>query len=175
MRPSVFAVAVALALGAALSGGPAAAQRDEYANTYVYLSTGYIGHDEHGELGSVVGRAGARWDYIGVEGEAGWGVNRRSFGTTQSVAIDNQQTIYVLGYLPLQPNIDLFARLGYGRTRWNYEGVGHLPDQDQNWNVGGGGQWFFTPNDGLRAEYMNEFFAHAMNANSWSISYVHRF
>jgi opacity protein-like surface antigen len=178
MRPSVLAAAAAaLALGAAASAaGPAAAQdAQDPDNTYLYASLGYIGHDEHGELGSVVGRIGSRWNFIGVEGEAGWGVNRRSTAVGQTIAIDNQQTVYVLGYIPVQPNIDLFGRVGYGRTEWNYTGQDHPQSNDTNWNLGGGGQWFFDPNNGLRAEYMYEFFAHALNANDWSISWVHRF
>ena len=79
MRPSVFAAAAVLALAAAaVSGGPASAQSEDPDNTYVYGSVGYIGHNEHGELGTVFGRGGARWNAIGVEGEVGAGVNRRS-------------------------------------------------------------------------------------------------
>jgi hypothetical protein len=174
MRTFVLTAAAALLLGAA---GSASAQTDDNSRTYVYGSAGYTGHQTlGGQLGTVDGRLGARWGWFGVEGQAGWGVNHLSTGPGQSAGLNDQQTIYGVAYLPLARNIDLFGRIGYGRTDWAYKGPGHPDDGDTNWNVGGGGQWFFAPKDGVRAEYTRESFDHApQNAEDWSVSYVRKF
>jgi hypothetical protein len=103
-------------------------------------------------------------------------VTRHSFSSTRSVGINDQQTIYGVTYLPLAKNLDLFGRIGVGRTDWTYKGPAHPDDGDTNWNVGGGAQWFFASGDGVRAEYTRESFDHApQNGHDWSLSYVRKF
>jgi hypothetical protein len=179
MRSSILAAAATLALGAAaLTAVPAAAQSTGPSNTYVYGTLGYTDHGIYGDdLGTVTGRLGSRWGWFGVEGEVAGGVNHQSVGAPgDSAGINDQETIYGVGYLPLGHHIDLFARIGYGRTEWDYKGLNHPGDGDTNWNVGGGGQWFWNNHDGLRAEYTREDFDHAQqNAQDWSVSYVRKF
>jgi hypothetical protein len=182
--------AAALALGvAAVAAAPASAQVDPRDNTSSHYWYGMLGFTNHevfsNSLFTFDGRLGARWGWIGLEGEAGVGINHHRIGTGpvtstgmrgNSVGLNNQQTIYVLGYLPLSPNIDLFARGGYGRTQWNFKGMAHPKDGDTNWNIGGGGQWFWNGNNGIRAEYTHETFDVApVTADAWSVSYVLKF
>jgi len=181
--------AAALALAAAVAPAPASAQvdpRDNTADHYWYGMIGSTGHEVFSSsLFTLDGRLGARWGWIGVEGEVGGGINHHRIGTGltsntgmtgNSVGISNQQTIYGVGYLPLSPTIDLFARAGYGRTEWNFKGMAHPDDQDTNWNIGGGGQWFWNGNNGVRAEYTHENFNTApVTSDAWSVSYVLKF
>lgn len=196
MTSSFLAVsAAALALGAAVAAAPASAQvaappastqSDNTATHYWYGMFGVTDHEDFsGDLDTVDWRLGARWGWFGLEGEAGWGVNHTRIGngvtgttgeTANFAGINDQQTIYGVGYLPLSPNIDLFARIGLGRTDFNFKGVTHpADDRNINWNVGGGGQWFWDGLDGVRTEYTKENFDHAANADAWSVSYVRKF
>ena len=181
--------AAALALGAAVAAAPASAQVDPRDNTASHYWYGMLGSTNHevfsSSLFTLDGSLGARWGWFGVEGEFGWGINHHRLGTGltsntgmtgTSVGLNNQQTIYGVGYLPLGRNIDLFARGGWGRTQWNFKGMAHPNDQDTNWNVGGGGQWFWNGDNGIRAEYTHETFdVAAPTADSWSVSYVLKF
>jgi hypothetical protein len=181
--------AAALALGAAAAlASPASAQTqtDNTADHYWYGMLGFTNHEVFSSnLFTFDGRLGARWGWFGLEGEAGVGINHHRIGTgmvantgimNNSVGLNNQQTIYGVGYLPLTRDIDLFARGGYGRTDWNFKGMIHPGDQDTNWNVGGGGQWFWNGNNGIRAEYTHETFDRApATADAWSVSYVAKF
>jgi hypothetical protein len=200
MTSSVRAVcAAALALGAVVVAAapasaqveptpppPVSAQADNTATHYWYGMFGFTNHEDFSSsLFTADGRLGARWGWFGLEGEVGWGINHARIGSgvtantglrANSVGINDQQTIYGVGYLPLGRNIDLFARIGYGRTDWNFKGMGHFLDDDTSWNVGGGGQWFWDGQDGIRAEYTRENFNRAVpNSDSWSISYVRKF
>lgn len=183
------ASAAALALGAAVVGvAPASAQTanaDNTATHYWYGMLGFTGHEVFSSnLFTLDGRFGARWGYFGVEGEFGAGLNNHRVGNHVTgdtglpgifAGINDQQTVYGVGYWPLGHNIDLFARLGYGRTAWNFKGQAR-PNEDQtNWNIGAGGQWFWDRSDGLRAEYTRENFNIAPNSNAWSVSYVRKF
>lgn len=193
MTSSLFAVsAAALVLGAAAVAAASASaqdlstQPDNTADHYWYGMLGYTAHEVFStDLGTIDGRLGARWGWVGIEGEAGVGVNHQRIGNKftsptgvpgSSVGINAQQSIYGVGYLPLGHNIDLFARVGVGLTQWNFKGMAHPDDNDTNWNIGGGGQWFWDGSNGLRAEYTRENFQRAPeDSNSWSISYVRKF
>jgi outer membrane immunogenic protein len=196
MTSSVLAVcAAALALAAAAApasaqgvyGPPATSQTDNTATHYWYGMFGFTDHEVYSsDLDTVDGRLGARWGWFGIEGEAGLGVNHHRIGNgtrtgvtgvkPNTAGIDNQQTIYGVGYLPLGRGIDLFARVGYGRTDFDFKGMTHpARDDNTNINAGGGGQWFWDGTDGIRAEYTREDFNHAQSADSWSVSYVRKF
>jgi outer membrane immunogenic protein len=191
MTSSVLvASAAALALAAAAAvAAPASAQTATTDNSPTRYWYGMLGSTNHevfsSSLFTLDGSLGARWGWFGVEGEFGWGINHHRIATGltgntgmmgDSVGLNNQQTIYALGYLPLTRDIDLFARAGYGRTDWNFKGMGHLEDQDTNWNIGGGGQWFWNGASGIRAEYTHEtFITTPVTADSWSVSYVLKF
>jgi outer membrane immunogenic protein len=190
MTASRLAASIAaLALGAAaVAAGPASAQSTEPDNTATHYWYGMIGYSNHeafsSNLGTLDGRLGARWGWFGLEGETSWGVNHSRIGNHFTgntdvpgitAGLNNQQTIYGVGYVPLGRGIDLFARAGWGRTDWNFKGMAHPDDDETNWNIGGGGQWFWDTNNGVRAEYTRENFNIVPNADDFSISYVRKF
>ena len=197
MTSSFLAVsAAALAIGAAAAApasaqgvyGPTATpQSDNTATHYWYGMFGVANHELFNtNLVTVDGTLGARWGWFGLEGDAGWGVNhhRNGNGVTgvsnvkaNTVGIGNQQTIYGVGYIPLSRDIDLFARIGWGRTEFDFKGMTHPgPDGNTNFNAGAGGQWFWDGSDGIRAEYTREIFNSSVpNDNNWGVSYVRKF
>lgn len=145
--------------------------------TSFYGTLGYAGHDVYGEdLGTVQGRLGARFGrYLGVEGELGAGVNHAGLGGHDSAGINDQEAVYGMAYLPVVAGVDLFGRVGFGRTDWDYKGAGHPDDADHSVNYGGGAQWFWSGKNGVRAEYTKESFDHAPDGDTWAASYVRRF
>jgi outer membrane immunogenic protein len=171
---ALAATAAIVALGAqtAKAQPPAPAYGPSF-----YGTLGYAGHDVYGaDLGTVQGRLGARFGrYFGVEGEFGAGVDHAGVGPGQRAGINDQETVYGVAYLPLAPGFDLFGRIGYGRTEWDYKGLNHPGDDDRNWNYGGGAQWFWSRKNGVRADYTKENFDHAPDSDTWAVSYVRRF
>jgi outer membrane immunogenic protein len=129
-------------------------------------------------LGALGGRVGVRFGkYVGGEGELAFGVNSQNIGGA-NVKISSAYAGYLVGYLPAGDNFDLFARVGYGHqntrvTAGNVSvGVGN-----NTYNLGVGGQYFFTKNDGVRGEFTR--FQHATSSdgdvNVYSIAYVRKF
>jgi hypothetical protein len=177
MPHSHLSAAVAAALiGAAFAVQPAAAQ-DTGPSTYVYGTLGYANHGVGGaDLGTIQGRIGDKFSrYFGVEGEFGGGVNRDSIGGNESVRINDQEAVYGVGYLPIMPHLDLFARVGVQRTDWDFKGPLDEHSLDTSWNWGAGGQYWLDRHNGVRAEYTRENFDHAPNGDDWSVSYVRKF
>ena len=198
MTSSFLAVsAAALALGAAPRGArpprrkssmapPATAQSDNTATHYWYGMFGVTDHEVFsGNLGTVDGRLGARWGWFGLEGEAGWGVNHHRIGNgvtgitgvkANIAGINDQQTIYGVGYLPLGRDIDLFARIGYGRTDLDFKGMTHPADDGTPtgmWaaaaNGSGTARTASAPSTPGRISTVRP------NADAWSVSYVRKF
>jgi hypothetical protein len=174
------ALVTAAATGSALaqSAPPPSAPQTSSWTTNWYGTLGYSGHTvDNQDLGTITGRLGTRiGPWFGVEGEFTGGTNHQPIGGHETLGVNDQQAIYGVAYLPVTPNIDLFGRIGVGRTDWNYKGP--MTDDhasDRSWNFGGGGQWFFTQKDGLRADYTKENFAHAADADTWTVSYVRKF
>jgi outer membrane immunogenic protein len=178
----MITAASALAL-AALLPAVASAQTANTGTTF-YGTLGYADTDLNGvNLGSIQGRVGARFgQYFGVEGELAGGVKSDKVnvapGTDVKVKLDHQEAIYGVGFLPLSPNFDLLARIGYGHT----EGSGSLAGvsasaKGDSWNYGVGGQYSFDGKNGIRADYTREQFqSHdGGDANVWAVSYVRKF
>jgi hypothetical protein len=165
MKSIVLATAAA---AVALVAAPAFAQT---APATFYGTLGYSHVDaDPAELGAVTARAGARFgQYLGAEVEGGLGVNG-DFG----VDIDHTLAAYAVGFVPLTPQFDLVARIGYGTTRLDAGAVGK--SSEESWNYGLGGQYFFDAANGLRAEYTRYDFNNGVgNANVWSASYIRKF
>jgi len=149
--------------------------------TDVYGSLGYTGTnygsgvDAH--VGSITGRLDARFGkYFGLEAEAAGGVTGDHDTAGFNTRLDHQYAGYVVGYLPVMRNADLFARVGYGSSTVRYEGTGGFTENVESLNYGAGGQYFFTRHDGLRAEYTRqEANGFGPNADTMSVSYVHKF
>jgi outer membrane immunogenic protein len=98
-------------------------------------------------------------------------------GARTGVHVDDQYAGYAVGFLPVMPNADLLARVGYGATDVDLSQPGRsFHDYVTSWNAGVGGQYFLDGKDGLRADYTRETADHAdLDANVWSLAYVRKF
>jgi len=159
---------------------PAAAQSVSAPQFYGNLGYTFVDASDV-NLGAVTGRLGARLHpNFGVEGEAAIGVD----GDRQTIGGVNYRTKlkhsfagYGVAYLPLTPQFELFARGGYGTTRFRVStGALKVSDSEGSWNYGAGGQYSFDANNGVRAEYTRHDFGGLVgDANAWSLSYVRKF
>jgi outer membrane immunogenic protein len=129
-------------------------------------------------LGALGGRLGARFGkYLGGEGELAFGVNSQTVGGA-NVKISSAYAGYLVGYLPAGDNFDLFARVGYGHQNSSVTVSNVTVSAGNNtYNLGVGGQYFFSKKDGVRAEYTR--FQHATSSdgdvNVYSVAYVRKF
>lgn len=167
---------------AALVPAMASAQPATSGTTF-YGTLGYADTDlDHTNLGAIQGRLGARFgQYLGVEGEVSGGVKDDHVtvgGTDVKVKLDHQEALYGVGFLPIAPNFDLLARVGYGHT----EGTASVPGasasaKGDSWNYGVGGQYTFDGVNGVRVDYTREAFQRTdgSDANVWSLAYVRKF
>ncbi len=174
MKSLLFAAAATAALFAS-----AAALADPV-GVYGTLGGEDINSDS-ANVGAITGRLGARFiPYFGVEGEvsAGLGGDHANIGAVRTgVHVNDQYAGYAVGFLPVTPNADLLARVGYGASDLNLSQPGRsFHDHVTSWNAGVGGQYFFDGKDGLRADYTRETADHAnLDANVWSLAYVRKF
>jgi outer membrane immunogenic protein len=180
MKALITAASVA-ALAALLPA--AASAQTANTGTSLYGTLGYA--DSNGDslnLGTVQGRLGARFgQYAGVEGELGFGVagdKTTVNGNEEKANIQHQAAIYGVGFLPLSPQFDLLARIGYGETRTKTNSVLASSSSDaDSWNYGVGGQYRFDDKNGVRADYTREEFTGdgPSAANVYAVSYVRKF
>jgi outer membrane immunogenic protein len=178
---TLITAASALALAAIL---PAAAQAQEAnSGTTFYGTLGYANTNlDDVNLGAIQGRLGARFgQYFGVEGELSGGVKKDKVnvgGTNVSVKLDSQEALYGVGFLPISPNFDLLARVGYGHSEGSASVAGvSASAKGDSWNYGVGGQYTFDGKNGVRVDYTREAFqSHGTDdANVWSVAYVRKF
>ena len=171
---SLIAAAAAITLAAVAA--PASAQ--DLAPGFYGNVGGEIVDQSHVDVGAIDARVGARFArYFAVEGEFGFGVNTASVAD-YSLKVRNHYAGYAAAFLPVLPNLDAFARVGYGRTNVKGQDAGvAYRDGLDSVNYGGGVQAFVTPKDGLRAEYTRFDFTRdgAGAANVWSLAYVRKF
>jgi len=180
----------------ALCSLPALAQAQE-APTGVYGTLGYAdAHSRHTDLGAIQGRLGYRIiPYAGVEGEVAFGVHKddtnvlTALGNVNGRAeLKHQEAIYGVGFLPLSPNTDLLARVGYGSSRIRVSvpsqtvGGVTLPataasDSEGSWNFGVGAQHHFDGKNGVRVDYTRQEFTKDSfgHADVYSVAYTRRF
>lgn len=147
---------------------------------------GFIGYSAAGaddiNLGAVQGRLAVRFgQYLGIEGELAGGVDGDTvdvLGAPTDVKLQHQEAIYGVGYLPVNANFDLLARVGYGHSEISASGPG-VPlaaASGNSWNYGVGGQYYFDGANGLRIDYTrHDFTGGGPNADVWSIGYTRRF
>jgi len=174
----IFAAASAAVALCAVSGVAQA----QTAPVGVYGGIGYVNTNTNktdADLGAIQARLGYRFmPWVGVEGELAVGVNDDSVGPF-TVKEKHSEAIYGVGFLPLSPNADLLARVGYGTTKFKTTD-GPVPDFSTNadsWNFGVGGQYHFDGKNGVRADYTREEFTKdsAGHADVYSIAYTRRF
>ena len=182
MKLALIAAASVATLAVAGFAAPALAQ-DAAANApgtvTWYGNLGYTGVDsDHTDLSAVDARIGARFGrYFGAEGEAAFGVNSSDIGGGANVKLNNEEAIYGVGYLPVSPNADLFARVGYGDQDFHFGGTASGHESSGSWNWGVGGQYFFDGKDGVRLDYtrVNTTNHNVPDANTWGVNYVRKF
>lgn len=180
MKTLIIAASALMATAAV----PALAHAQSTELTGLYGSLGYGHTDAAGgvDVGAIQGRLGYRANpYLGVEGELGYGIARDTVtvGTTDiRVKQRGEAAAYGVGFLPVSPNVDLTARVGYGTTKYKAStaGVGVTGSQN-SWNYGVGGQYRFDGVNGVRADFTRKDFTGSGNghADVYSVGYVRRF
>ena len=179
------------ALAAAAIAAPASAQTlalPSYLAPLSYnASLGYTGSTFAGNnLGAVTIRAGADFGkYVGVEGEGSFGVSDAAVslgGASAKTHLNNEYAGYFVGRYPIMPNGNLFARVGYGhldiRQSASFGGQSaSIAGGVDTLNYGAGGEYLFDGKNGLRIEYTRYDLRtdNAKDADTWSLSYVHKF
>jgi hypothetical protein len=173
--------------GVALST-PAVAQTPDRG---VYGAVGYAAEevsDADAEFGSLQARLGYRLHrHFGVEAEVGYGV-RSETPSFADVELGGQGAAYLVGFLPLTPQLDLFARVGAGVQDMSGEGVCiavsvvpgpsvcSLPEADESLNYGVGATYYFDARNGVRADWTRKDYDDAgLEADVWSIAFQRRF
>ncbi|HWE45052.1 MAG TPA: outer membrane beta-barrel protein [Caulobacteraceae bacterium] len=173
-------VVAAAALAAAVMATPALAADGPQINWYGDL--GYSQVDGGGaNLGAITGRLGGRNQEFGLEAEVASGISSQNDGGV-NVKLNDEYALDAVIYAPASPNADLFVRAGYGHMDVKVSCCGVSATVGANaWNVGVGGQYFFTHNDGVRLDYtyykMSNIGGTGINGseNAYTISYVRRF
>jgi opacity protein-like surface antigen len=178
------ALIAAASLAAITAVVPAAAQAQtdttDKLGPYVNLNLGYADGGQP-DLGVVSGRVGYRFNpYLGVEGELATGIKSdtdRIAGVDVNTKLKSEVAGYGVGFLPIGPNTDLLARVGYGTTRVRAKAAGISDtESEESWNFGVGAQHLFDGANGVRVDYTRQEFNHdAGHANVWSVGYVHKF
>jgi len=180
MKTLVIAASAAAALAIA---APAFADSPTYDGTTYYGDLGYSNLSASGgepDFSAVTGRLGARFGkYLGLEGELSAGVNSQHVdigGVSGNLGMNQQYAVYGVGYLPVTPNADLLARIGYGATDF-HTSVPNEPyrGQDNSWNLGVGGQYFFDSHNGVRADYTRSDYERGPDGNTWALAFVRKF
>jgi opacity protein-like surface antigen len=180
----MFLVAAAMLPLVGLSAAPALAQEDATTRPFTgYANLGYS-HSDYGisDLGGATGRIGMRYKrFVGVEAEGTFGIdsdNSTRFGRPTKTELDRAVAAYAVGWAPVMPKLDLFARVGIGNSRTEIKGLAAQPIKfsRDSINYGVGAQYFLTQNDGLRLDLTRADFRHGSGrADTYGLSYVRRF
>jgi opacity protein-like surface antigen len=183
MKKSLIAAASLAVITAAL---PVASQAQglftptEKTGAYANLNLGYADGGSP-DLGIVQGRLGYRFNnYLGVEGEAATGIKSDTDtigGVDVTTKLRHEFAAYGVGFLPIGPNTDLLARVGYGTTRIKASALGVSDSgSEESWNFGVGAQHLFDGLNGVRVDYTRQEFNHdAGHANVWTVGYARKF
>jgi opacity protein-like surface antigen len=179
MKSLVLTATAAVAL---IAAAPALADSPSYSGVTTYGTLGYAYLYDHDVNDSAItGRLGARFGrYLGVEGEltTGVGTNHVTVGGAPSdVHLKDQYAGYAVGYLPVLPNADLFARVGLGESDFHSSVPGlALSGAHNSFNYGVGGQYMFDAHNGIRADFTRYDYQYDVpDANVVSVSYVRKF
>ena len=180
----MFRVVLASASAAvlALVAAPSMAQTAPGTGAYGTLGFGHVDGPGVG-LGTAQGRLGYKFTpNLGLEAEGALGVDSDSTtigGVTVDTKVKRSVAAYGVGTVPLTDKFELFARVGYGNTKFKgtLPGTGIAASDDVNsWNYGAGGQYFFDGKHGIRADWTRHDFRHDQgHADVYGVSYVRRF
>jgi outer membrane immunogenic protein len=176
---SLIVAASAVAIAASV---PAMAQAQTAPTTGAYINLG-AAHADAGQPNYEVlqGKLGYRFNtYLGVEGELATGLKGHDdtlAGVNVHSKLEHEAAIYGVGFLPVSPNTDLIARVGYGTTKIKAKAAG-ISDSDsaESWNFGVGAQHYFDGVNGVRVDYTRQEFNHDQgHANVFGVAYTRRF
>lgn len=173
-------IAAAASAAALLAAAPAMAQGLDLSQS-LYGNLGYTNFDDHSDTSAITGRLGLKLDkYFGVEGEVAGGVgtgDTHAFGGDDHVRLQDQYAAYAVGYLPVLPNADLFARVGYGESASHIgTATGAFDLSRSGIAYGAGGQYFFNGPNGVRVDYTRMAYGPTVGqSNTWSLAYVRKF
>lgn len=178
-KNALIAAAAAIAVGS--FAAPSLAQETTIRPVYGTLGYSFIDGGNGANLGAATGRLGYRFNrYLGVEGEAGIGVNSDNtyLGSTRfNTKLKHSFAGYGVGFLPLTDQIELFGRVGYGTNRVRVKGP-LISDSTsrESWNYGGGAQFNFDAQNGIRAEFTrHDLDGGPGHFDAWGLSYVRKF
>lgn len=185
MKKALIAAASLAAIAAVI---PAASQAQEAAasNVGAYVNLGLAHADAGTPNYEILGaRLGYRFTpYLGVEGELATGLQGYTFrdvggtpGLDVKTKVEHQAAAYGVGFLPLSPNTDLFARVGYGTTKIKGKALGtSVADDGESWNFGVGAQHYFDGLNGIRVDYTRQEFTHGNgDADVFGVAYTRKF
>ena len=146
-------------------------------------SIGYTQFDtDSGDLGAITGRVG--YDFtrnFGIEGEASIGVKDDDItvaGVDGKLEHDWDAAAYGVAKLPVNENLELFGRLGYGTTSVTTDLAGVTASGDgESVNYGVGANYFIDGRNGIRADWTRRDFRDdgAGEADTYGLSFVRRF
>jgi len=169
-------LALAAAAAAAFAVASPALAADAPAINW-YGNLGYANVDASGgpALDTVIARVGGKTTYFGGEIEAATGLGEKTDSGVK-VKVQDEIAAYAVGFYPVAPNADIFARVGYGRTELKASAGGSSVTAGENsWNYGVGAQYFWGAN-GVRGDYTYmDFQNNGGHANAWGVSYVRKF
>ena len=185
---------------ALLFGSAGAMQAGPFDDASGYASVGFGSiQGRQITVEDVTGRIGARFgSYLGVEGEVSVGVNQDhfiyappcngmvcpAFEALMKARLGNAEAGYVVGFLPVAANADLFVRAGYGAARYEAQAPFGPGFSQQGVNLGAGAQYFIDGGNGLRFDYTRTGFGNdspvgreavGSGANVWSLAYTRQF
>ena len=170
----------AAALATLAVSAPAFAQQSSFAPISGYGTLGYSYLDNDGpSYGAVTGRLGALFGrYLGVEGELSGGLQGDTVsvnGVNVKTKANSQVAAYGVGFLPVSPNLDLIARVGYGDTDVKAKAPNISVAGGNSWNYGVGAQYLFDEKNGVRGDYTRYDYNDGGAANVWSVAYIRKF
>ena len=121
---------------------------------------------------AVTGRVGARFTpNLAVEGEASFGFEQDALNG-DIYELKSDYAVYGLALWPMTDNADLFIRVGTGNTTIEVAGE----DTDTNGvRYGAGAQFFFNDTSGVRIDLTRFNLDDDVDADVYSVSYVHKF
>lgn len=149
----------------------------------VYGSIAYSNLDaDDADLGAITGRVGYKFNpNFAIEGEGSVGVKDETFdlggGVEGRVEHKYDAAAYAVGILPVNPNLELFARGGYGTTEIEASAAGiSTSESAESWNYGVGANYYFDAQNGIRADWTRRDFTNdGGDADVWSLGYVRKF
>lgn len=171
MRVLIATAASVAILSAVAVAAPASAQGQ------VTGSLGYSVYDAgDANLGGIAGRLGWRQNWFGVEGEVTGGVQDDTVGGFKE-KLNHSFAGYGVLNAPMNENFDLFARVGYGQSKFSSEvGGTTFSGTENSVNYGVGAQYFFDGKNGVRGDYTRMDFQNGgPDTDVWSLSYTRRF